>query len=119
MSTHFNKSNNTDMNFDKFTIKSQEAIQHAQQMAAGLSNQSIETGHLLKALIETDENVISFLLKKVNANPTRIQQALDAMVKSYPKVSGGTGQYLSTSANAALSKSQQQLKEFGDEYVAV
>jgi ATP-dependent Clp protease ATP-binding subunit ClpB len=107
------------MNFNNFTIKSQEAVQQAQQIATANGNQSIETGHLLKGLLETDENVVSFLLKKLNANPTRMEQALDAMIKGYPKVSGGGAQYLSNSANQALSKAQSFLKEFGDEFVSV
>jgi ATP-dependent Clp protease ATP-binding subunit ClpB len=107
------------MNLNNFTIKSQEAVQHAQQIAMGNGQQSIETGHLLKALIETDENVISFLLKKNNANPQRLEQAVDAMIAGYPKVSGGSGQYLSSAANQALAKAQSFLKEFGDEFVAV
>jgi ATP-dependent Clp protease ATP-binding subunit ClpB len=109
----------TYMNFNNFTIKSQEAVQQAQRIATATGNQSIETGHLLKGLLETDENVVSFLLKKLNANPARIEQALDAMIKGYPKVSGGGGQYLSNSANQALSKAQSFLKEFGDEFVSV
>src|SRR6187431_1275018 len=107
------------MNLNNFTIKSQEAVQHAQQIAMGNGQQSIETGHLLKALIETDENIVSFLLKKLNANPQRIEQALDAMIAGYPKVSGGSGQYLSTAANQAITKAQSFLKEFGDEFVAI
>jgi ATP-dependent Clp protease ATP-binding subunit ClpB len=107
------------MNFDKFTIKSQEAIQQAQQIAASANHQSIETGHLLKGLLDTDEHVISFLLKKVNTNPARITQALDALLKSYPKVSGTNSQYLSSQANQALIKAQTLLKEFGDEFVSV
>ena len=70
-------------------------------------------------MLETDENVISFLLKKLNANPARIEQTLDAMIKAYPKVSGDGGQYLSNSANQALNKAQSFLKEFGDEFVSV
>jgi ATP-dependent Clp protease ATP-binding subunit ClpB len=107
------------MNINNFTIKSKEAVQHAQQVAAGNGHQSIETGHLLKALLETDENVISFLLKKLNVNPTRLEQTVDAVIFGYPKVSGGSGQYLSTSANQAITKAQSFLKEFGDEFVAV
>jgi ATP-dependent Clp protease ATP-binding subunit ClpB len=107
------------MNLNNYTIKSQEVIQQAQQIATANGNQSIETGHLLKGLLETDENVISFLLKKLNANPARIEQTLDAMIKGYPKVTGGGGQYLSNSANQALSKAESFLKEFGDEFVSV
>jgi ATP-dependent Clp protease ATP-binding subunit ClpB len=107
------------MNFNNYTIKSQEVVQHAQQLATQQNNQAIETGHLLKALLETDENVIAFLLKKVNANPQRIDQTVDAVIKNYPKVTGSGGQYLANSANQALSKAQTFLKEFGDEFVAV
>jgi ATP-dependent Clp protease ATP-binding subunit ClpB len=107
------------MNSNNFTIKSQEAVQHAQQVAAENGHQSIETGHLLKALLETDENVISFLLKKLNVNSIRLAQALAAIVQGYPKVSGGSGQYLSNSANQAISKAELFLKEFGDEFVAI
>lgn len=107
------------MNLNNFTIKSQEAIQQAQQIAAGFGHQSIETAHILKALLETDENTLSFLIKKLNANPGRIEQATDAILNGLPKVSGGSGQYLSSQANQAINKAQSYLKEFGDEYVAV
>ena len=107
------------MNLNNFTIKSQEAIQQAQQIAAGNGHQSIETGHIFKALVETDDQVIPFLLKKLNANPTRLEQTVDAIIAGYPKVSGGTGQYLSNPSNQALAKAQTYLKEFGDEYVAI
>lgn len=107
------------MNFNNYTIKSQEVIQQAQQLAAANGQQAIETGHLLKALIETDENVVSYLLKKVNANPQRIEQAVEAVIKNYPKVSGTSGQYLSNGANQALAKAQTFLKEYGDEFVSV
>lgn len=107
------------MNFNNYTIKSQEVIQQAQQLAAINGQQAIETGHLLKALIETDENVVSYLLKKVNANPQRIEQAVEAIIKNYPKVSGTSGQYLSNGANQALAKAQTFLKEYGDEFVSV
>jgi ATP-dependent Clp protease ATP-binding subunit ClpB len=107
------------MNLDKFTIKSQEAIQQAQQIATAASHQSIETGHLLKGMLEVDEQVIGFLLKKLNANPQRIAQATEAIIQGYPKVSGASGQYLSSASNQVLTKSQTMLKEFGDEYVSI
>ncbi len=107
------------MNFNQFTIKSQEAVQQAQQLAAENSQQAVETGHLLKGLLMTDENVVTYLLKKVNANVTRIEQATDAIIKSYPKVSGEAGQYLSGDTNSVLIKAQSLLKEFGDEFVSV
>lgn len=106
------------MNFDKFTIKSQEAIQQAQQIAMSSSNQSIETGHILKGMLEVDENVTPFILKKLGVNVPIFKQALDKIVESYPKVTGGN-QYLSNQANSALSKATSYLKEFGDEFVSI
>lgn len=109
------------MNLNQFTIKSQEAIQKAQELASTASNPSIETGHLLKGLLITDENVLSFALKKSNVNMERINQALDAVLNSYPKQSGTADQtaFLSNQANSVLMKSQTYLKQFGDEFVTV
>ena len=76
------------MNLNNFTIKSQEAVQQAQQLAANNEQQSIEPAHLLKGLMEVDENVIPFILKKVNANVNNIVNGVDTLVKSYPRVSG-------------------------------
>jgi ATP-dependent Clp protease ATP-binding subunit ClpB len=108
------------MNLNNFTIKSQEAVQQAQVIASTNGQQAIETGHILKALMNIDEQTISFLLKKLNINIPRITQATDAILASYPKVSGAdSGAYLSNAANQALVKAQAQLKGFGDEFVAV
>jgi ATP-dependent Clp protease ATP-binding subunit ClpB len=106
------------MNLNNFTIKSQEAVENAQQRAQEHQHQAIETGHLLKGLLEVDENVISYLLKKLNVNTARLSQAVDAIITSYPKVEGG-GQYLSKESNAALVKAQSFAKEYGDEFVSV
>jgi len=92
------------MNLNNFTIKSQEAIQHAFTVAQGNQQQAIETGHILKGLFHEAENVAGFLLKKVGANPAIIQQTLDRIVDSYPKVTGAEF-YLSSDANKALQKS--------------
>jgi ATP-dependent Clp protease ATP-binding subunit ClpB len=107
------------MNLNNFTIKAQEAIQQAQQLASASSNSSIETGHILKGLLSTDEQTLAFLLKKIGANTTRLNQALDAILTSYPKVSDNAAQYLSNQANQVLLKAQNMLKDFGDEFVAV
>ena len=108
------------MNLNNFTIKAQEAVQQATQVAAGGGQQVIETGHLLKGLLLADENVTGFLTRKVGANAALVQQKLDALLAGYPKVSGGDGQpYLSNEAHAALTRAQGFLKGFGDEYVAV
>ena len=77
------------MNLNQFTIKSQEAIQKAQEIASSNGNQAIENIHLLKAIIEVDENVTPFLLKKLNVNFTVFEKAVDSIITSLPKVSGG------------------------------
>ncbi|MBI3509777.1 MAG: ATP-dependent chaperone ClpB [Bacteroidetes bacterium] len=106
------------MNLNNFTLKSQEAIQHAQQVAMTANNQAVETGHLLKGILEVDENVTPFLFKKLNVNPKLIEQINDRIVSSYPKVSGG-GQYLSNTANQAVVKAMNSIKEFKDEFVSI
>jgi ATP-dependent Clp protease ATP-binding subunit ClpB len=107
------------MNLDKFTLKSQEAIQQAQQIAVGLGSQNIESGHILKSILEVDENVAPFLFKKLNVNLPIFKQALDKILERYPKVENATGQYLSADANQVLIKATSYLKEFKDEYVSV
>lgn len=77
------------MDFSKFTLKTQEAIQKAQQIALEKGHQTIENAHLLKGIFEADENVTPFLLKKMNVNVAIFEQALDKMLDSFPKVSGG------------------------------
>ena len=106
------------MNLNNFTIKSQEAVQQAQQIATNNGQQSIENGHILKGILEVDENVTPFILKKLNVNTQMFSKALDKIVESYPKVSGGQP-FLSNHANQALSKASMYLKEFGDEYVSI
>lgn len=106
------------MNFKNYTIKSQEIIQQAQQMAMNGSHQAIETGHLLKAIFELDDNVTPFILKKLGINYANLSQALERIVENYPKINGGD-QYLSKSAGAALNHANSYLKTFGDEYVAI
>lgn len=109
------------MNLNQFTIKAQEAVQKAQELAVAGQNPSIETVHLLKGLLLTDENVLSYALKKVNSDPAKINAAADAMLQSLPRQTGAdsTGQYLSNAANATLIKAQSYLKEFNDEFVTV
>lgn len=106
------------MNLNNFTIKAQEAIQKASEIASGNQQQAIETAHILKGLLSVDENVISYLLKKLNVNLNRISEVLDAQIKSFPKVSG-SDIYLSSGANNALQKGMSYLKEFKDEFVSV
>ena len=106
------------MNLNNFTIKSQEAIQQAMQIATTNGNQAIENGHILKAILEIDENVTPFILKKLGVNQQVFSKTVDAIVNSYPKVSGGQS-YLSNSANQSVAKATNYLKEFKDEYVSI
>src|SRR6185437_62459 len=106
------------MNFNNYTIKSQEAIQKATEIAASNQQQIIETGHILKAVLQSDESMISFIFKKLNVNKTVFDQKLDEIIGSYPKVSGGSPS-LANDASQALNKATTYLKEFGDEYVAI
>ena len=107
------------MNLNNFTLKSQEAIQQAQQYATEQNNQAIETGHILKGILAVDENVTPFLLKKLNVNTALFSQVVDRINDSYPKVTGGNTQYLSNNANQALVKAVSHLKEFNDEFVSI
>jgi len=106
------------MNLNNFTIKSQEAVQQAVQLATANGQQAIENGHLLKAILEVDENVTPFLLKKLNVNLQMLEKALDSIINGYPKVSGGQP-VLSAHAGQALAKASNFLREFGDEYVSI
>jgi len=106
------------MNLNNFTIKSQEAIQKAQEIASGMQHQVIENTHFLKGLITIDENVIPVLLKKLDVNLSLLTKALDKILESLPKVVGGE-QHLSREANTALQKAGSYLKEFNDQYISV
>jgi ATP-dependent Clp protease ATP-binding subunit ClpB len=107
------------MNLNNFTLKSQEAVEQAQQMAIANGSPAIETGHLLKAILDTDDNVSPFLFKKLNVNLPLFRQALDKIVEHYPKTSNANGQYLSNEGNEALAKAVNFIKEFKDEYVSI
>ena len=106
------------MNFNNFTIKSQEAIQQAQQIAQSFGHQQIENEHILKAIFEVDENVTPFILKKLNVNLATIKQILDKQLESFPKVSGGDIM-LSREANKAVIEASNIAKKMGDEYVSI
>jgi len=106
------------MDFNNFTIKSQEAIQQAQQLAESLGQQSIEPAHILKGMMQVDENVIPFIFKKVNVNPDQVANLLDTQIQAMPKVSGGRI-YLSDDANKTIQKSISLAKSLGDEFVSL
>jgi len=106
------------MNINKFTTKSQEAIQLSQQIAQGLGQQQIENEHLFKALLEVDENVTPFLLKKLNVNVALFKQILESTIQSFPKVSGGDIM-LSRTANTTLNEAEILAGKMNDEFVSV
>ncbi|WGQ08906.1 ATP-dependent chaperone ClpB [Pedobacter gandavensis] len=106
------------MNFNNFTIKAQEAIQQASEIAQGNQQQAIETAHILKGLLTVDENVVSYILKKLNVNLNVVNQHLDSQIAKFPKVSGSSP-YLTSGSNSAIQKAQSYLKEFKDEFVSV
>lgn len=108
------------MNFDQYTIKAQEVVQQAAQIAQGNQQQSIETGHVLKAILQEDVSTSGFLMKRLNVKQAPLLQALDAIVSGYPKVTGTSGQtFLGNDLSKALQKAQTYLKEFGDEFVSI
>lgn len=106
------------MNFNNFTIKSQEAIQKAQQITQSLGHQQIENEHLLKAIFEVDENVAPFLLKKLNVNLPLVEKILESTLQNFPKVSGGELQ-LSREASKALTQASNIAQKMNDEFVSI
>ncbi|MBY8961258.1 ATP-dependent chaperone ClpB [Flavobacterium sp. D11R37] len=106
------------MNFANFTIKSQEAIQRAQQIAQSYGHQQIENEHIIKGILEVDENVTPFLLKKLNVNVGLFSQVLDSTLQSFPKVQGGE-MSLSRDAGTALNEASNIARKMNDEFVSV
>ena len=106
------------MNTNNFTIKSQEAIQQAQQIAQGFGHQQIENEHIIKGILEVDENVTPFILKKLNVNVDLFQKILDSSLQSFPKVSGGDIM-LSREASTTLTEANIIAKKRNDEYVSI
>ncbi len=106
------------MNINNFTIKSQEVIQLAQQLAQEMKHPQIENEHLFKALSEIDENVLPFILKKLNVNMAMVEQILSKELESIPKVSGGELQF-SKDAGKTLNEASIIAKSMKDEYVSL
>ena len=103
---------------NNYTIKSQEAVQAAVQLAQEKGQQAIETGHLLRGVIEKGENITNFIFNKLGVNSRNVLAALDRIVDGYPKVSGGSP-YLSDEANKVLEKATKLAGEMGDQYVSL
>jgi ATP-dependent Clp protease ATP-binding subunit ClpB len=106
------------MNFNQFTTKAQEAVQMAQQLAMQNGQQAIETGHLLRGLLDTDEYVLPHLFRKLSVNTKALDAALSAIINGYPKVSGAKV-YLSNGAQQALAKATSLMSEMKDEFVTL
>ena len=106
------------MNLNNYTIKSQEAIQQAQQLAQSYGHQQIENEHIFKALFEIDKNVLPFLLKKLNVNIAILQQALDKQLDNFSKVSGGDIM-LSHEAGKTLNEASNISKKMKDDFVSI
>lgn len=106
------------MNLNNFTIKSQEALQRAQVIVQGLGQQQIENEHLFKAILEVDENVTPFILKKLNINVDAFKSALDAAIQRFAKVDGGQIG-LSRDAGTAITEAQAIATKMKDEYVSI
>jgi ATP-dependent Clp protease ATP-binding subunit ClpB len=106
------------MNFNNLTIKSQEAVQQAVEIAQGLNNQAVDTGHLLKALLSDDDNVSSYLIRKLGVRIEVLNQAIDALVAYYPRISGANP-YLSNNFEKALHKAQEHATKMGDQFISV
>ncbi|MCM1522068.1 MAG: ATP-dependent chaperone ClpB [Muribaculaceae bacterium] len=106
------------MNFNNFTIKSQEAIQKAVEIARGAGNQAIEPVHLLKGVMTEGESLINFIYSKVGASPATLMRQVDEKIAAEPRVSGGEP-YLSRTSNDVLQKALDIAKKQGDEYVTL
>ncbi|RRQ48474.1 ATP-dependent chaperone ClpB [Maribacter algicola] len=106
------------MNFNNFTIKSQEALQQAQVIAQSLGHQQIENEHLFKAIAEVEENVVPFIFKKLGLNANLIKQILEKELNSFPKVQGGDIM-LSREAGKSVNEASIIAKNMGDEYVSI
>ncbi len=106
------------MNFNNFTIKSQEAVQQAVQLVTQNGQQAIEAVHLLKAVMMTGESITNFLFQKLGVNQQNVMKVVDAQIASLPKVSGGEP-YLSAESNAVLQKTIDYSSKMGDQYVSL
>ncbi len=106
------------MNQNNFTIKSQEAVQAAQQLAETNSQQALEPSHLLKGIFSVDENVLPFILKKCNVNIDKLRDENDKLIDSLPKVEGGRI-YLSDDLNKIFQKAGANAKELGDDFISL
>lgn len=107
------------MTYEEFTIKTQEAILKAQQLAGAHNQQQVDTVHIFRAIHETDDQVTTFLFQKTGANLNKAIEEADRIIKTYPQVEGSDKQYLTPDANTALQHARKAMKDFGDQYISV
>ncbi len=106
------------MNFNNFTIKAQEAVQEALNLAQSRGQQAIEPAHIMHGVMKVGENVTNFIFQKLGVNGQQIALVIDRQIDSLPKTSGGEP-YLSREANEVFRKATQDAKEMGDEFVSI
>lgn len=106
------------MDFNKYTIKAQEAIAQAQKIAVQMQNQAIEPSHLLKGIITESQDVFGFITSKIGSNIQKIESDLENLLNSNPRVQGGQ-QYFSNDLQKVFNKAESMLLEFGDEYITI
>lgn len=106
------------MNINKFTIKSKEALQQAQQIAQSFGHQQLENEHIFKGFLEVDENVTPFILRKLNVNMELFKKVLDSTIQSFPKVTGSDFMF-SRNASSSLTEANIIAKKMNDEYVSI
>jgi len=107
------------MNLNQFTLKAQEVIQGAQELAKQHTQQTVEPGHLLLSMLELEDSIVPYLLKKIEVRTEIINTKISELVDQYPKVSGATGsQYLSNATSAVFEKANQEAGKLKDEYIS-
>ena len=106
------------MDINKLTIRSQEVLQKAQNLAVESSNQTIEPGHILKGMFEVDKDVIPYILKDLNVNQGPLEMATSKIIESYPRVTGGQ-LHMSNQSSKVLNYAFSEMKQFNDEYVSI
>jgi ATP-dependent Clp protease ATP-binding subunit ClpB len=107
------------MTLDNFTLKSQESIQKAQEIAAGSEHQAVDTLHLLRGIMETDAHVTQFLFQKMGVNAPGLQAKINDHLSRLPRIKDADKQYLSNDANQSLIRAKKISKDLGDEFIAL
>lgn len=107
------------MTYDNFTVNAQEAILKSQQLAGSMDQQGVDTVHLIKSIMDTDNKLTDFIFSKMGVNVVSLKRDLNAELEKYPKVHGADKQYLTNDANKALATAKKLLKDFGDDFISL